>query len=218
MTRRFAHVAVFALVSGLLALGVWLAGRSLDPEAAVTLDGDARDPGSRAMHVFPFGKYERLAICVQATTGAPDDARYTRQQVRAGLAAFAGVAAFQDAGVRLAYRFPPLVDIGCPTAPARLQVARTPKQVAAGSTDALPHPSPDWLHVFVVPENDLGRVERGAVWSQSAPTVEEVTPPEPGGVAFPVTRGTYVTVAELGDIGSVEAFLNRTFRLTRRVP
>lgn len=210
--RRGGTTLLVMLVPGLLvALGVWVAGRALGPGAGV-LDADGV---SRELSRTAYGKYQRLALCVQVVEGSDVDGRYVRERLREAAGAFAGLRVSPGSSLA-SFDFPPIVDLGCPKSPIRLTVGGASRRVARDSSDDAPPPSPYHVHVFLVSrttrESFLQTFRYG--WHASDPEEYALDGTSARG-RIPVTLGLYTSIDEIGRASAAEAVLESLWPLER---
>jgi len=181
-------------------------------------DSPVADLGPRDMSTLFPGKYRRLAFCVQAVNGTLADALYVRRRLRTALATFRGPRPFYT-GLPRNVEYPPLIDIGCPTPPARLTTGGG-IPVADQPGASLPASSPYHLHVFVLsPARRETIFPPGSRYPWADAVTEEFDGRGLGGdVMFVLTQGLYMTVGDFADLTDVEDFFERRWSLERIVP
>jgi hypothetical protein len=222
MPPRRVAIALFGLVVGVLLLG-GAAAHELLSQRRHADEGDRLDDRfDRSSLATTYGKYDRVAICVQVVDGSVDDGRYARDQLRAAATAFIGPR--PGPTVRSSLKFPPLIDLSCPSGPARFAGPRwyrwlmQPGRVAERQGDPFPRPSPYWLHLYLVDPVRQEPSERDPYWPRYSAKIEEYATDNPyGHVSTGRTSGKYVARDQVASLTAVEELLEWQFGLERRM-
>ena len=198
MVGRATGLVLYLACACVMMLTVGIIGRHLGD--------DAPPPPGRLMSAATFGKFQAFSVCVESISGS-------REEVKALLGQVASALDVLDTTANGTGPLPPVVDAGCPRAPAHFDAGAEARRVAEGASDPRLRPSPYRLHLFVMPKVTLRMLAFAPGLADRRATVEEyvLDDPERNRVVVPVTLGLYASPDEIGSPSALEAFFSRTF-------
>jgi hypothetical protein len=198
MVGRATGLVLYLVCACVMMLIVGIVGRHLGD--------DAPPPPGRLMSSATFGKFQAFSVCVESISGSREEARALLGQVSAALDVL-------DTPSDSSFTLPPVVDAGCPRAPAHFDAGAEARRVAGGASDPRLQPSPYRLHLFVMPKVTLRMLAFAPALADRRATVEEymLDDPERSRVVVPVTLGLYASPDEIASTTALEVFFSRSF-------